>query len=247
MVNILTDGSGSDGVPRIEQTLQVLREADAPIGPLCGQLSDRAIYQHILAADTEVFVDLCERVTDMLVQARIDTLVSDGIEGYNPTHDLCHAVAGAAVISARQRHGVRIRHWCIPLMGDPRRFADGASPVQHEIELDDALFDRKMKTIYRYASQAGSTLQREVDETMQAYGPDAFRRECFFDGAVPSWAQWSQRFLKNKPYYETYGQAQVAAGRYKFLISFQEHMQPLIDGVHRRAERAQASVAVGSA
>jgi hypothetical protein len=232
LVCILTDGSGSDGVSRIDATLAVLRDLGAPIGPICGQLSDRAIYQHVLNRNCEVFEALRDDVANLLANEAIDTVVSDGIEGYNPTHDLCQAIASTAAAAAARRRNANIEHLCIPLMGNPHHFAEGASHVAREIELDQALYEKKMKTIQTYASLSGTTLQREVDETLRSYGENAFLRECLFDAACPSWPAWAHRFTESKPYYETYGQKQVAAGRYQYVISFQDHMRPLIDHLH---------------
>jgi hypothetical protein len=232
LVCILTDGSGSDNVPRLAESLAVLREMGAPTGAICGQFSDRRIYQHVLDGEQWVFTALRDRLTDLLVEGGFDTVVSDGIEGYNPTHDLCHALAGSAAVAAAMRRGSSVSHLCIPLMGDPGSFADGASPVLRQTVLDQDSFDRKMQIIHKYAQSSGPTLQREVQETLQKFGVDAFRHERLFDGARPSRSDWNARFVEEHPYYETYGRAQVAAGRYEFVISFQQHMRPLVDRLY---------------
>ena len=233
LVCILTDGSGSDGVPRIDATLAILHELGAAVGPICAPLSDRAIYQHVLQGNYAIFDALRDHIASLLIDGNIDTVVSDGIEGYNPTHDLCQAIAGTAVSIAERRHDARIEHFCIPLMGDPHRFAEGASPPRKRIELDQALFEKKMNTVHAYAEDSGATLQREVDETLRNYGEHAFKQEYLFDATSPSWPEWSRRFASDKPHYETYGRAQVAAGRYQYVIAFQDHMRPLIDHLHR--------------
>jgi hypothetical protein len=228
-VCLLTDGSGSEGVPRIDTTLEILRRRNVSLGPICGEFTDRGIYAHMLNGDgAPVFAALRDRIADWLLHDRIDVLVSDGIEGYNPTHDLCHALAAAAVARAN-RSGASVAHLCIPLMGDPQRFADGASPTVRSTVLSEHAHREKMETIRAYAMQSGSTLQQEVDETLRAFGEDAFTHECLFDAGVPSWEFWKKRFGSEEPYYETYGRAQVAAGRYKFVISFEEHIRPLVD------------------
>jgi len=238
LVCILTDGSGSDDVPRLDATLEILRDLAVPVGPICGEFSDRNIYAHLLAQSGDVFAELCDRVTDLLVGQRIDTIVSDGIEGYNPTHDLCHAIAAASVRAARRR-GANPSHLCIPLIGGPGEFADGASPLVREIALDAALHARKMTAVHDYAARSGATLQREVAEIVREHGEDAFAHEYLFDAESPTWPEWVARFAADKPYYETYGRAQVAAGRYEFLISFDDHVRPVVD-------RLQAGVRAAS-
>jgi hypothetical protein len=246
LVCILTDGSGSDGLPRVDATLAVLRDLGAPVGAICARLTDRAIYQHVLDGNRAVFDALRDAVAQLLVDAHIDTVVSDGIEGYNPTHDLCQAIASSAVARAARRRNARIEHLCIPLMGDPHRFADGAAPVRRSVDLDPAVFEKKMRTVQTYAQDSGATLQREVDETLRSYGQAAFRREVLFDAARPSWPEWSRRFAVEKPYYETYGRAQVAAGRYQYVIAFEDHMRPLIDHLHAAGAGIDAPASTNS-
>ncbi|HEX6832860.1 MAG TPA: hypothetical protein VF132_04945 [Rudaea sp.] len=228
MACILTDGSGSEGVPRIGLTQRSFEQCGIQAGPILGEMSDRQMYAYLLAQDASIFFSIRDRLCDWLVDNRIDVLVSDGMEGYNPTHDLCHALASAAVGQARIR-GVAVAHWCIPLIGDPRRFADGASPIVHESVLDAGALARKMAAIRAYAADSGSTLQSEVDQIIRMYGADAFGHERFFDAAAPSWLEWRAGFRAEKPYYERYGRAQVAAGRYDHVISFDDQVGPLID------------------
>jgi len=230
LVCVLTDGSGSDGAPRIEATLAILRDLDAAVGPLCAEFSDRQIYAHLLAHEYAVFVGLRDRLADLLVREHIDDVVSDGVEGYNPTHDVCHALAAAAVACARRR-GAATRHRCIPLMGDPRTFAGRPAAPGECVELAAGVYAEKMRRIREYAALSGATLQREVDETLQQFGEDVFATEYLFEGSEPSWQFWSTQFAVQPPYYETYGRQQVAAGRYSFLISFAEHVRPAVDAL----------------
>jgi len=224
-VCILTDGSGSDGVPRIEHTLSVLRELGAETTPICGELSDRRIYEHVLKQETAAFEMLGRRLAQLIVEEEIDTVVSDGIEGYNPTHDLCELLTRAAVAMARPLQRRPCDHYTIPLMGDPRKPTRAQAPEVCEVELGEALFQRKLDATLAYAEMGGPTLKQEVEMTIRNFGERAFAREYLF-GTTPG-DRWELPFERKKPFYETYGEQQVAAGRYQFVIRFHEHFLPI--------------------
>src|SRR6476660_9596793 len=65
LVAILTDGSGADGVPRIDQTTQLLAGA-LHRSASYGMASDREMYRAILEQDLEYFLGLSSRLADEL-------------------------------------------------------------------------------------------------------------------------------------------------------------------------------------
>src|SRR5205823_13831699 len=111
-------------------------------------------------------------------------------------------------------------------MGDPRKPAGFSRPQVEEVELSDGLFQAKRDTTLEYARHGGPTLQQEVEDTLRNFGEDAFRREPLFAAITPG-SGWERRFEHEKPFYETYGEKQVAAGRYNFVIRFREHVLPI--------------------
>lgn len=235
LVCILTDGSGSDATPRIDETLRILHGLQTPIGPIFGGMTDRDIYAAILAGEAApIFEAITKQLVDVVLSERIDRLVSDGMEGYNPTHDLCHALGASIAEGARQR-GRHVEHLCVPMLRDPRSFADGESPMKAQILLESDEHATKMTTIRAYAASSGPTLRQEVDQILREFGEEAFAHECLFDASAPAWPIWSARFTDSPPFYETYGRAQVAAGRYAFVISFNEHIRPLIERLLSRS------------
>jgi len=225
-VCILTDGSGSDGTPRIEHTLKLLEKIGATFGSPCGELSDRRIYEHVLKGEHAPFGLLRDRLARVMVDARIESVVSDGIEGYNPTHDICEVVTSSAVALASRECGRNIRHFAVALMGDPRKPAGFPRTQEAQVELSDAVYLAKRETTRDYARLGGPTLQQEIEDTLRTFGEDAFRREPLFAAIRPG-SGWERRFEHEKPFYETYGEKQVAAGRYNFVIRFREHVLPL--------------------
>ena len=40
-------------------------------------------------------------------------------------------------------------------------------------------------------------------------------------------------FLDQKPFFETYGERQVAVGHYKYVIRYKDHILPLMHALHR--------------
>jgi len=233
LVCVLTDGSGSDQMPRTEQTRAVLAQAGARIGPIFGEMSDRQIYQHMLAQDGAPFENLCERLAQLIVEQQVEIVVSDAVEGYNPTHDLCEVLTHAAVEVANTRQAKQTRHYIIPLMGDPRSLGDDVDVEQIRIVLGASEFKQKMDAVRAYAAQAGVVLQREVEDTFRAHGEAAFSHEHLFASAHGE-PHWESRFGGEQPHYEVYGEKQVAAGRYEFVIRFRQHVLPLANGLHRR-------------
>jgi hypothetical protein len=113
-VHVLTDGSGSHGVPRIDSTARVLAGAGAPRG-LFGRLTDRELYAAILDHDHGVFTRVAEALADALVADEVEHVVGDAAEGYNPAHDACRLVIDCAVALA----GRPIVQWDFALVGAP--------------------------------------------------------------------------------------------------------------------------------
>lgn len=248
IVCILTDGSGSDGTPRLDKTLEILHESGAEIGPLCGELSDRRIYEKILRHEYDLFDVLCERLVRLIVTQNIDLVVSDAIEGYNPVHDLCEALVRTAVRIARNANDAdnnvnadqtrdgkpyAIRHYTIPLMNDPRPATGSMEAAHHTIELTPLRFKRKLEAMQSYAANAGGILQEEVGDAFHNFGEQAFAREYLFAAAAPG-QEPERRFSRQKPFYETYGEQKVAATRYQSVIRFHEHVLPIMNHLSKK-------------
>src|SRR5213075_735251 len=94
------------------------------------------VYAAILSGDAAVFVDCATRLAAWLRDANVDCVASDGIEGYNPTHDLCAAM----VAHAARRAGVR--HYTFPLVGPT--VPDVVPGDALRFWLDDAALDDKL-------------------------------------------------------------------------------------------------------
>jgi hypothetical protein len=254
IVCILTDGSGSDGLRRLEKTLQNLHESGAEIGPLWGELSDRGIYKKILHHEYDQFDTLCDRLTRLIIAQNVDLVVSDAIEGYNPVHDLCEVLVRTAVGIARDANNAdnnenvsktrngkpcSIRHYTIPLMNDPRPATGSMEAAYDTIELTPLRFKQKLEAMRSYAASAGGILQEEVGEAFHNFGEQAFTREYLFAAAAPG-QEPERRFSRQKPFYETYGEQKVAAGRYQSVIRFHEHVLPIVNHLRKKVSNTRA-------
>ena len=213
LVFILTDGSGSAGVSRIDSSRRVLAAAGARPAPVFGTFSDRELYAALLSGDTRFFRDLVGRLVDAFVEHRIDTVVGDAAEGYNSGHDACRLVVDAAV--AELRRNAEVSSYDYPVVHGARLRQE--SP-DLRVSLDEAALERKLRAARGYAG-----LEGEVTAAIERHGTEALRTELFY--RVTDHTPFAG--TDGKPFYESYGEQQVAAGRYESVLRFTEHMLPL--------------------
>lgn len=218
-VFVLTDGSGRSGHSRLVSTTKILDQAGASKGSFYGRLTDGEAYKAILNRDSDLFIELGRELARFLIDETVSYVVGDALEGYNPTHDLCRLVIGAAVDTANRSANNRIENFDFSLTGAPDK-SDGNNDIR--IELDDDAFARKMA-----AARSYSELESEVNDAINSNSERAFRVECL-------------RPVRNmeigfgsvdKPYYEKYGEQQVAAGHYRQIIRYREHVLPLAEAL----------------
>jgi len=225
-VVVMTDGGGAAGEGRVASTEKLLLHAGACKGPLFGSFQDREIYSLILEQRAEPIAAWVRQLQSAILDARPETVAGDMIEGYNPSHDLCrHCINAALELCAQE--GVAPK-WSLsfPLVGRPDVAWEGRlAPVQ-TIRLDDAALERKCAAALAYAE-----LKEEVEHALEEVGKEAFRLECFYETRAGSLLNESPAA---KPFYETYGERQVAAGKYKKVIRFQIHIRPLVVEVRRQ-------------
>jgi hypothetical protein len=219
VVHVLTDAAAhSSG--RLASTAELLRNAGARAGAIFGRLSDREAYEMILERNTALLFSLAEELADDLERNQPSIIVSDSAEGYNPVHDLCRLVAGAAIAMA----GVATKQYEYAVVNHPQSF-DAAAIV---VELNDAEYAAKMERARR---QAGALI--DIDDLLKKYGADAYRRESLCP--VVDWTAIDDGGAP--PLYERYGEERVAAHRYANVIRRREHMLPLRDALCAEVEK----------
>lgn len=225
-VAVLTDGSGHEDGSRLGLTSEILTATECQAGAVYGEFTDRAIYASLLAGDKEFFLKLADRLAAWLQANRIDIVASDGIEGYNPTHDVCAAIVSRAVRLVAAYCGMSIQHYTFALTDAPQ-----PEPLPRNallVVLDADALDSKLALSRQYAKRAGGALVGEVEDMISRFGREAFAKEIF----VPADEHRDfAPFASMPPFYETHGERQVAAGRYRDVIRFREHMMPILQAL----------------
>ncbi len=210
-VCVLTDGSGHHASSRLNATDELLAEAGASRGEIFGKFTDREIYAALLAGGTEIVTSLADELAHVIAAHSIDAIVTDAMEGFNPIHDLCRILAGAAADAER----IPVRRYEYPLHAGPMPRTQ--TTVVHE--LDDSTLMNKLA-----AARRMSVTIPDIAEMLETWGPEAFRFETFNevrDWAAPGWPEGE------RPLYEQIGEQRVTDGRYQSVIRYREHFQPL--------------------
>jgi hypothetical protein len=215
VVAVITDGSGGGGQARLALTRGVCLEAGATIAPSFGVATDKDVYRAVLAGDTGFFVTLSDTLARTLVDAQIDAVAGDAIEGYNPTHDLCRMVIDRAVRLANRERPVANYAFAVVGSAKPRGCAD-----EVVVRLDGPEVEAKLGVCRRYAEAAGGTLFAEVAAMLRDFDPDEFTYESLAPVVT-------RAAVAGKPFYETYGEQQVEAGRYDVVIRYDRHVAPI--------------------
>jgi AcrR family transcriptional regulator len=237
LVFVLTDGSGHTGVSRLSSTTAVLARAGATPGSIYGRLADRELYRALLDGDLDLFSGLADELADALERAEIAVLAGDAVEGFNPGHDVCRLLINVAVRRLEAR-GRSPRNFEFPLEGAP-----GACPAEDlesviRLDLDAAALERKLAAATAYPEMAF-----EVERALANHGRAPFGVECLVP--VRYGLEVGDRSAQ-PPYYETYGERQVAAGIYREVIRFRQHLAPLAAGLGARTMGERDRVACAS-
>jgi hypothetical protein len=179
VVFVLTDGSGGSRGSRIGSTRRLIADIGASPGPIFGTLSDRELYEALVNVDTGFFTALADEIAESLSSLGVQTVLADAREGYNSGHDICRAVADAAVMIARATAKTSLASFEFLLVGRP----DHTDPGGLRIELDDSALARKIAAARAYPEMA-----QEVDAALERFGAEAFRIECL--RTTPAVGEW---------------------------------------------------------
>jgi hypothetical protein len=211
LVFVITDGSGS-GRSRINSTREALRTSGCTAGSIMAAFTDQEIYRLMLNGNVDPVVAMTLDLAECLIEHDIRSVVADAFELYNPTHDLCSAVASLAAERAGLATNRRIARYEYAVTEASSR--DGVT-----LELDDAAVARKLAAAHRY-----ETLNLEVESLIARIGGDAVRREVL--RPIASAVDLSNPV--SKPFYETHGEKRVAAGQYSTVIRYGQHFRPFV-------------------
>jgi hypothetical protein len=219
VVHILTDGAEHSSAARLAHTTDLLRGLGARPGTIFGRLSDREAYAMILERNTPLLLSLVAELAAQLETDQPAIIVGDAAEGYNPVHDLCRVIAGAAIAMA----GVSTKQYEYAVVNHPHS-SDAAAIA---IDLDEAEYAAKMES-----ARGQAAALTDVDALLSRHGADAYRRE-----ALSRVVDWTAMDGDEPPLYERYGEERVAARRYTHVIRRREHMLPLRDALRAEVEK----------
>jgi hypothetical protein len=216
VVYALTDGSGSQGKDRLAGSRTVIDRAGARIGAVFGWMPDRAWYEAILARDASPFISVSKAIAEDMADTT-ETMVVDAVEYFNPMHDLA-AVVGvrvASLVAARRGRAIRVLDY--PIERPDLRSGEPFSSSR----LDPAATMRKIAAALGYVGVA-----QEVERVVASTSDERFAVERFdrFDISVRLPPK-----LDAEPFYESYGRRQIAAGRYRDLITYAGHVRPIVE------------------
>jgi AcrR family transcriptional regulator len=172
-VFVLTDGSGHSGLSRLASTTRILAGAGAEPGSVYGRFSDRDLYATLLDGKADVFVHLAEELAGAFAQGGVGYVVSDALEGYNPAHDICRLVTGAAVPLARRASRRPLAGFDFPLVERPDACPDDLRPGAVWTRLDAGALARKLAAARSYPEMAA-----EVSTALGTWGVSTFAVEC---------------------------------------------------------------------
>jgi hypothetical protein len=228
VVFVLTDGSGRSGISRLDRTATIISQVGASRGGIFGRFTDAAVYAAILEGDFNLFHRLVDELSLSFSMHDIAYVAGDASEGYNPAHDLCRLILNTAVSACRLRWNRQIANFDFPLTGRP----DEGDPARLSralgIELDEAGFQRKIQ-----AARSYSELRSEIEAATKQNGLSSFRKEYL----RPVCRSRPGYVFTEPPFYERYGEKQVAAGAYPRVLRYREHMLPIADALERHAKR----------
>lgn len=200
-------------------TTKILDRVGATKGSVYGDLTDRALYSAILSANYSLFVSFARKLSEHLSEQRIECVVGDALEGYNPTHDICRLIIDTAVALANRRENRAVKNLDFTLTNNPEHHSRRSNDQLIRIQLDDQDYERKLSAALEYEE-----LKLEVENAIRDQGASAFKVEYLRPVGNH---KVGEQFALAPPYYETYGETQVAAGHYSEVIRYRRHFLPL--------------------
>ncbi len=218
-VCFLTNGQGSKDKGRLERSVDLLSAIGCRVSTRSGSISDREVYGAMLEdrpeAVADFFTSALEEVGD-----RVDRLVFDRIEGFNPTHDLV-GVLGRRMEQAisKGRRGAKPSAWAISLEALPGD--DEHHPNSREL---CRCTDEELELKLAFA-QSYQELAPEVVEAIRRVGAETFRTEW---GHPIDPGLSLEELIPSKPEFERFGEERVRDGIYSRVLRRDDHLLPFL-------------------
>lgn len=227
-VFVLTDGSGRCGQSRLGSTTQLLARAGAEPGSIYGRIPDRMLYTSILNHDYDLFIGLAEELAEALFRDGIDFVAGDAAEGVLMAHDVWRLVIGAACELASRARGCRVANFDFFLNGPPDPYQGSPPPEAIWFQLDEDALRRKLAAALGYRELKDLVAAAIRQRRLEAFGVECLRP---VDNRLGYDSQG-----EGPPYWEWWGEQQVAIGIYEQVIRHREHVVPLAEALWNRVE-----------
>jgi LmbE family N-acetylglucosaminyl deacetylase len=224
-VVVLTSGGGASKSGRIARTRRIIESAGASASRLFGNFSDHEIYHFMLSRSAAPLVSWTAELAGLIREEQPAVILTDMVEGYNSGHDLTAYLVAAALEKAGPTPRGPSQVICQPLVGPPDQAWGGRLRPCLSIALTDEEFELKMRSAGDYAELAA-----EVAGALRENPAEAFRKECFYR---PEEARLLETLPQDPPFYETFGERQVASGKFAEVIRHREHVLPLMRDIRR--------------
>jgi len=215
----LTDGSGGAMVDRTFFTRQTLNTAGATVGAVMGACSDKQLYADFLSGDATRLIELTRRILNRARILRPDTLLTDSFEYFNPVHDIANTITDI-VWRDLNADGHRPRKLVYP-NEYPDRLKPDAAAVTRRLTDDECR--TKSQAIDAYLPLASEFARLAADQKLQMLETEYLHEDPVRLADIPS----ASDTIYETAFYEDYGRARVAEGRYSSLITLDGHFRPL--------------------
>jgi len=212
----LTNGSGGNAQSRLASTDRLIDEIGARRGPIYGRFSDKDVYSLLLEGHVDVFVELRNELATSLIEAGIECVAGDAMEGFNPGHDVCRALIDSATAMVQARTGNALENYEFAVHNNPATDTEGAIV---RLDLDDRALERKIA-----AAMAYREIKDDVQDAMERFGRQAFAVECLRPSSTRAMLE---QFETTPPRYESIGESRVRDGRYREVVRYREHVAPV--------------------
>jgi hypothetical protein len=218
LVLILTDGSGSSEVSRLDLSAALVRNVGATIGPVFGRYTDRQLYSLILNRDFDAFIALAGEIAGILLEVDAEVVAGDMSEGFNSGHDVCRLLIQAAACRVARLREKPLLNYEFPLDRLAGDAAHRRPAVAFDMTEDAAIakLDRARRDYPRLA--------HEIDRAVAAFGAKVAASEVLYEAPSAVETEWRGN---EPPFYEAFGARRVAAGRYAETITHTAHIRPL--------------------
>ncbi|WP_132094808.1 hypothetical protein [Caulobacter sp. BK020] len=215
---------------RIQASRLLVEALGATPSDLFGVAFDSEIYGWIMNRDVKVFSALADDLREAFVARRVEFVVTDAWQNYNPVHDLTHALARVAAAEASALTGRPVEVMDYPVVMGRLAHAPLGSEHSH-IEQSSQDLAAKARLIDDYPDVADDV--RALDD---AVGREAVSRETLHR---PLNLETLRGPLDEAPWYERHGEERVRAGVYSDVLRW-SHMAPIVAMLADRLSAAES-------